>query len=90
MTSSAILDPINMYFDSSMISGADAGFQKRGVWVTVIKFVAFVHMHATFPPLYEVWGSPKRGGGGSCRTPKIPPPPHLDPPLKVVENVAAV
>ena len=36
-----------------------------------------VHERDVFPPLYEVWGSPKRG----VLTPRPPPPPPLYPPL---------
>ena len=41
----------------------------------LVKRATFAPMHATFLPLFEVLGSPKRGGGGVGPDPKTPPPP---------------
>ena len=47
----------------------------------VLKCSVFVHMHPPFFPLYEVWGSPKKGGGEGFLALRTPRTPLLDPPL---------
>ena len=64
-------------------AGADTGFFKGGGGgvvgnCEVLKRGLFAHIRVTFFfPLYEVLGSPKRGGGPDPQD--LPPP--LDPPL---------
>ena len=61
-------NPVDTQNNAINFAGADTGFRKGGggVQVTVLKRSLFAHTHATFFfPLYEVWGSPKRGAGGS-------------------------
>ena len=70
--------PIKIHFGYN--PGADTGFRKWGeVWV--LKCGVFARN--VFSPLYEVWGSPKKGGGVGP-DPQDPPPPSLEPPLITV------
>ena len=64
------------------VPGVDSGFRKGGVCIIMtLKNFNTAHSRADarrFFPLYGVWGSPKKGGGGVL-IPRTPPP--LLPPL---------
>ena len=58
-----------------VVSGADTGFRKGwgggGVTVKYLN-MAFLCAHSQrFSPIYDVWGSPKRGGGAPGGPPLV-------------------